>query len=61
MKKILFLVLGFFASPLAIGILEGINKHFWINLVLWLLSCSVLGIGHAWYLILTKDYPATRG
>lgn len=58
MKKILFLVLGFFIPPLAVGILEGIGTHFWVNLVLTILSCGTLAIIHAWYLILTKDYPA---
>ncbi len=59
MKKLLWMLLAIIVSPLAVALLEGFTFHFWLNLILWLVSFSVLGIIHAWYLILTKDYPQT--
>lgn len=59
MNKILFLVLGVIAPPIAVGLLEGIRFHFWISILLTLLGC-VGAIIHAWYLILTRDYEIIR-
>ncbi|MDK2972633.1 MAG: hypothetical protein PWP23_2388 [Candidatus Sumerlaeota bacterium] len=58
MRRLLFLILALFASPIAVGILEGITFHFWLNLALWFLTLSTLGVVHSWWLILTRDYPA---
>jgi uncharacterized membrane protein YqaE (UPF0057 family) len=35
---ILLLILCIFISPLAVLIKVGCSKHFWINLVLWILG-----------------------
>jgi uncharacterized membrane protein YqaE (UPF0057 family) len=58
MKKILFLILAFFLPPVAVALLEGFTFHFWLNIVLWIIGFGVGGIIHAFFLILTRDYPA---
>lgn len=60
MHKILWLIVAFVVPPVAVAILEGFRFHFWVNLVLWLLSFGILGIAHAWYLILTRDYELVK-
>lgn len=61
MKRILFIVVALFLAPVAVGLLEGFNMHFWINLILFLISLNILSFIHALYLILTRDYPQFAG
>ena len=55
MKRLLFVILAIVLPPVAVGILEGLNLHFWINLILWLTLFGA--IIHALFLVLTRDYP----
>ena len=57
MNKILFIILAIFFSTVAVALLEGINKQFWINLALYILLCGIGGMIHGLYLIFTNDYP----
>lgn len=47
------LIVAFFLPPVAIALLRGFGAHFWLNIVLWILSCGILGIIHAFYVVLT--------
>ncbi len=60
MNKVLFIIIAIFISPVAVALVEGFNMHFWINLVLYIFSCGLLGLVHAIYLILTRDYEIMR-
>lgn len=53
MSRILMLIVAFFLPPVAIALLRGFGTHFWLNIVLWILSCGILGIIHAFYVVLT--------
>jgi len=55
---VLKIILAFLLSPLAAFLQVGTSKHFWINLVLYLISFSILGIIHALWLILTDQKEA---
>ena len=55
-RKILLIVASFLLPPLAVGLVVGITFHFWINLILTLLSFGILGIIHALYIVLTKEF-----
>lgn len=61
MHKILWLILAFLAPPIVVAILEGFKFHFWLNLILWLLTLSIGAIIHAWYLVLTRNYALVKG
>ncbi len=50
---ILLIILCIFISPLAVFFKVGISKHFWINLILWILIV-LPGIIHGLWVILTK-------
>lgn len=52
-RKILLIILAIILPPLAVGLLKGLTAHFWINLLLTLVSLGLLGIIHALYLVLT--------
>ena len=41
-------------SPIAVFLEVGLGKHFWINLILTILSFGLLGIIHALYIIVTR-------
>lgn len=56
MKRVLWLIVGFFLPPVTVAILEGFGFHFWLNVVLCLLFYIPSSI-HACFLILTRDYP----
>ncbi len=60
MNKIMWLIVAFVLPPVAVGLLEGISFHFWLNIVLWILGCGIGGIVHAWYLIFTRDYEVIK-
>lgn len=52
---VLKVILCFLLSPLAAFIQVGATKHFWINLILWLISFSLLGIIHGLWLVLSDQ------
>lgn len=60
MKRILFIVVALFIAPVAVAILEGFTFHFWLNLLLFVVSLNTLSFIHALYLILTRDHAAFR-
>lgn len=51
--KILKIILCLLFSPLAAFLQVGMSPHFWINLILWIISASILGIIHGLWLVLT--------
>lgn len=59
-KTVLWLIAATFISPVAVGLLEGLTFHFWLNLVLYILGCGIGGMIHAWWLILTRHYEVIR-
>ncbi|CAN5346185.1 hypothetical protein BH09SUM1_BH09SUM1_26690 [soil metagenome] len=61
MNKILWLILGVLAPPIVVAVLEGFNQNFWINLLLWVFCVHIGAVVHCWILILSNDYPQTRG
>lgn len=50
--KILLVIIAIFISPLAVALHEGITTHFWINLILWLLTW-IGGVIHGLWRILS--------
>lgn len=54
---VLKVILALLLSPLAAFLQVGASKHFWINLVLYLISFSLLGIIHALWLIFSDQKP----
>lgn len=50
---IIKVILCFLLSPVAAYMQVGLTPHFWINLILWLISFSILGIVHGLWLVLT--------
>lgn len=50
-NKVLMIILAILIPPLAVGLKVGFTMHFWINLVLWLLTLFG-GIIHALILVL---------
>ncbi len=46
-------ILSFLLPPVAAFLQVGLTPHFWINLILTLLSFGILGIIHALWLVLT--------
>lgn len=57
-RTILLIICCFLLPPLAVGLVVGITMHFWINLILTILSFGILGIIHALFIVLTKEMPA---
>ena len=51
--KILLCVFGL--SPIAAAWQGGVTKHFWINLILWILTFGILGLIHGLWLVLTDQ------
>lgn len=50
-NKVLLVILGILLPPVSVALLKGINKDFWINLILTL--CFFLpGMIHALWLVL---------
>ena len=47
------IIFCFLLPPLAAFLQVGLTPHFWINLILTLLSFGLLGIIHALYLVLS--------
>ena len=54
MWTIILIILAIFLPPLAVFLMSGLSKDFWINLLLTLLVW-VPGVVHAIYLILTRS------
>ena len=50
-NTLLYVILAILLPPLSVGLLKGIKKDFWINLVLTLLG-YLPGIIHALWLVL---------
>jgi uncharacterized membrane protein YqaE (UPF0057 family) len=50
---ILKIILAIFLSPVAAYLQVGLSPHFWINLILFLISFGLLGAIHALWLVLT--------
>jgi uncharacterized membrane protein YqaE (UPF0057 family) len=48
------MVIAVFLPPLAVALEDGIGTQFWINLVLTIVGFWILGIIHAFYVILTR-------
>lgn len=57
MLTLVLVILAFFLPPLAVFMMSGLNRDFWINLILTLLGW-IPGTIHAIYLILTR--PAIK-
>ena len=57
MLTLVLVILAFFLPPLAVVMMSGLNRDFWINLILTLLGW-IPGTIHAIYLILTR--PAIK-
>lgn len=57
-NKILKVILAILLAPLAAFIQVGATKHFWINLVLLVLTFGVASIIHALWLVLTDQKAA---
>ena len=57
MATILLLILAIILPPLAVFLIAGFGKDFWINLLLTILVW-VPGVIHAMYLILTRSESA---
>lgn len=53
--KIVKILLAIFLSPIAAFLQVGATKHFWINLILYLLTFGVAGMIHALWLVLTDQ------
>jgi uncharacterized membrane protein YqaE (UPF0057 family) len=53
-RKILLIILAILLPPLAVGLIKGLTAHFWINLLLTIISLGLLGIIHALYIVLTS-------
>lgn len=53
MTKLIKILLAIFVSPIAAFVQVGATLHFWINLLLFLVSFGVLGAIHALWLVLT--------
>jgi uncharacterized membrane protein YqaE (UPF0057 family) len=54
MNKVLLIVLAIILPPIAVGLVKGFTFHFWLNLVLWIVSLGLLGIIHGLYIVLTS-------
>jgi uncharacterized membrane protein YqaE (UPF0057 family) len=52
-EKLIKILLAIFLSPIAAFVQVGATLHFWINLILFLVSFGVLGAIHALWLVLT--------
>jgi len=52
-NKLIKILLAIFLSPIGAFVQVGATKHFWINLILFLISFGVLGAIHALWLVLT--------
>lgn len=53
-RKILLIILAIILPPVAVGLIKGLTAHFWINLLLTIISLGLLGIIHALYIVLTS-------
>jgi uncharacterized membrane protein YqaE (UPF0057 family) len=53
----ILIILAIFLPPLAVFLMSGLGRDFWINLILTLLGW-VPGVVHAIYLILTRSEAA---
>ncbi|MHC5025276.1 MAG: YqaE/Pmp3 family membrane protein [Planctomycetota bacterium] len=49
------LLLAFFLPPIAALIQVGVTKHFWINLLLTIITLGLGGVIHAFWLVLTDQ------
>lgn len=47
------IILAIFISPIAAYLQVGLTPHFWINLILWLISFGLLGMIHGLWLVIT--------
>lgn len=54
------LIAGFLVPPVGVGMQEGINGNFWLNLVLTLLCFWVPGQIHAAWVIMRRDSDGAR-
>jgi len=50
---IVLVILAILIPPLAVGLKEGISTHFWINLILCILTFGIGGIIHGLWRVLT--------
>ena len=57
MWTLILIILAIFVPPLAVFMMVGLGRDFWINLILTLLFW-VPGMIHAIYLIATRSEPA---
>ena len=48
------IILAIFLPPVVVYMKRGANKDFVINLILWLLTCGIGGIIHAFYILSRK-------
>jgi len=53
--QIVKIILAIFLPPVAAFLQVGLTLHFWINLVLTLLTFGIAGIIHALWLVLTNQ------
>lgn len=51
MSNLVLSIICIFLSPLAVFFKRGVSNEFWINLILWLVSLSCLGIVHGLWVI----------
>ena len=54
MNQIVKIILAIFLPPVGAFVQVGATTHFWINLVLTILSFGILGAVHALWLVLTN-------
>ncbi len=55
MNKILLIILAIILPPVAAFLKVGATKHFWINLVLLILTFGIGALIHALWLVLTDQ------
>ena len=55
MNKILLIILAIILPPVAAFLQVGATKHFWINLVLLILTFGIGALIHALWLVLTEQ------
>ncbi|MFP4145256.1 MAG: YqaE/Pmp3 family membrane protein [Phycisphaeraceae bacterium] len=54
MRKVLLIIAAILLPPLAVGLVVGLSAHFWINIILMIVTLDVGAIIHALYLVLTR-------
>ena len=55
MRKLLFILCAILLPPVAIGLYRGISGHFWLNLLLFVLTFGIGAMIHALCVVILTD------